>query len=316
MHPSAQNEQGEPERIGQTRMDWDRLRIFHAVAGAGSFTAAGRRLGQSQSAVSRQIKALEESLNVALFTRNARGLVLTDEGRKLFETASRVVVEIEQTEQNIRESRQTASGLLRVSTMITFGAVWLSPHLTEFMLQYPDIDIDLILSDEPLDLSAGEAQVSIRLGDPGPLDLIRKPLAVFHAHAYASPQYLARKGMPQNLHDLDHHDIIRFGGFSAGPLANLDWLLEAGNPSQKRVPRLTVNNLYGVLHAVEAGIGIGVLPDYLVHNRKKLVRLFPDVDAPEYESYYCYPPELRGSMRVGLFWDFLVRQIQAERALL
>ena len=297
-------------------MDWDRLRIFHAVAGAGSFTAAGRRLGHSQSAVSRQIKALEESLNVALFTRNARGLVLTDEGRRLYETAARVVQEIELTEQNIRDSRETPTGILRVTTMITFGAVWLSPHLTEFLEQYPEIDIDLILSDEPLDLSAGEAQVSIRLGDPGPLDLIRKPLAMFHTHAYASPAYLARRGMPEKVEDLDHHDIIRFGGMSSGPLANLDWLQEAGTPAKKRSPRLTVNNLYGVLHAVEAGVGIAVLPDYLVHNRKKLVRLFPDVEAPEYEAYYCYPPELKGSARVGLFRDFLLRQLQAERALL
>lgn len=302
-------------------MDWDRIRVFHTVAEAGSFTSAGRRLGLSQSATSRQIKGLEESLQVALFTRNARGLVLTDEGVRLFDTADKVMHQIDQIEQNIRESKRTPVGTLRVSTMVTFGAVWLSPHLTEFMAQYPDIDIDMVLSDEPLNLSAGEAEVSIRLGNPGPQDLIRKHLTVFHLHAYASPAYLARKGMPESIFDLDNHDIIHFSGLKGDLLEGLNWLLTTKNKtetkkekkSQKRKPRLMVNNLYGVLHAVEAGIGIAVLPDYLVHKRQKLVRLFPDLKTPEYDAYFCYAPELKGSLRVGLFRDFLIRQIQAER---
>lgn len=297
-------------------MDWDRLRIFHTVAESGSFTNAGSRLNCSQSAVSRQIRALEESLNVSLFTRHARGLVLTQEGQELYGTAREVVHRIEETERSLLESKERPSGLLRVTTMVTFGAVWLTPHLEQFMSEYPDIDIQLKLDDEDLDLAAGEADVAIRLHEPEQADLIQRPLASFHTHIYASPEYLDRKGTPVSLEDLDNHDLIVFGRSSAPTIIGLNWLLEVGSPNKKRRARLQVNNLYGILHAVEAGMGIAVLPDYLVHNRQKLVRVLPNVEGQPFNSYYCYAPELRGSLRVALFRDFMVRQIRAESNIL
>lgn len=297
-------------------MDWDRLRIFHTVAESGSFTSAGAQLNVSQSAVSRQIRALEESLNVSLFTRHARGLVLTQEGQELFETAREVVHKIDETERRLLESRERPSGLLRVTTMVTFGAVWLTPHLEQFILEYPEIDLQVVLDDEDLDLSAGEADVAIRLHEPEQADLIQRPLATFHVHMYASPEYLARKGTPVSTADLDAHDLITFGTSTAPVIKGLNWLLEVGKETHKRTPRLEVNNLYGIMHAVEAGMGIAVLPDYLVHNRQKLVRVLPDVEGNSFNSYFCYPPELRGSLRVALFRDFLVRQIRAESNIL
>ncbi len=286
------------------------------MAESGSFTNAGARLNCSQSAVSRQIRALEESLNVSLFTRHARGLVLTQEGQELFSTAREVVLRIEETERSLLESKGRPSGLLRVTTMVTFGAVWLTPHLEQFMMEYPDIDIQLKLDDEDLDLAAGEADVAIRLHEPEQADLIQRPLASFHTHIYASPEYLDRKGTPTSLEDLDNHDLIVFGRSSAPTIIGLNWLLEVGSPNKKRKARLQVNNLYGILHAVEAGMGIAVLPDYLVHNRQKLVRVLPNVEGQPFNSYYCYAPELRGSLRVALFRDFMVRQIRAESNIL
>ncbi|MCK0067898.1 MULTISPECIES: LysR family transcriptional regulator [Kordiimonas] len=297
-------------------MDWDRLRIFHTVAESGSFTNAGARLNCSQSAVSRQIRALEESLNVSLFTRHARGLVLTQEGQELFNTARDVVHRIEETERSLMESKERPSGLLRVTTMVTFGAVWLTPHLEQFMAEYPDIDVQVILDDADLDLAAGEADVAIRLHDPEQADLIQRPLASFHTHIYASPEYLDRMGTPVTPEDLDNHDLITFGTTNLPTLKNLGWLANVGNPTKKRKPRLQVNNLYGVMHAVEAGMGIAVLPDYLVHNRQTLVRVLPQIEGKPFNSYYCYPPELRGSLRVALFRDFMVRQIKAESNIL
>lgn len=298
-------------------MDWDRLRIFHTVAECGSFTSAGARLNSSQSAVSRQIRALEESLRVSLFTRHARGLVLTQEGQELFNTARDVVLRIEETERSIMESKERPAGLIRVTTMVTFGAVWLTPHLEQFMDEYPEINIRLLLSDEDLDLAAGEADVAIRLHEPEQADLIQRPLATFHTHIYASPEYLDRKGMPVRIEDLDQHDLVTFGDSSIPTLKNLNWLANIGGSRRgKRKARLEVNNLYGMLHAVEAGLGIAVLPDYLVHNRKKLVRVLPDVEEHVINSFYCYPPELRGSLRVALFRDFMVRQIRAESNIL
>jgi DNA-binding transcriptional LysR family regulator len=297
-------------------MDWDRLRIFHTVAESGSFTNAGARLNCSQSAVSRQIRSLEESLNVSLFTRHARGLVLTQEGQELYNTAREVMLRIEETERSLMESRERPSGLLRVTTMVTFGAVWLTPHLEQFMSEYPDINMQLILDDADLDLSAGEADVAIRLHEPEQAELIQRPLATFHSHIYASPEYLDRRGTPITTDDLDGHDLITFGISNVPTIRGLNWLLTVGNPRKTRVPRLQIDNLYGVLHAVEAGMGVAVLPDYLVHNRKKLVRVLPKSEGTPFNAYYCYAPELRGSLRVALFRDFMIRQIRAESNIL
>ncbi|WCL55182.1 LysR family transcriptional regulator [Gimibacter soli] len=291
-------------------MDWDRLRIFHTVAECGSFTSAGARLKLSQSAVSRQIRALEESLNVSLFTRHARGLVLTEEGLQLYQTARAVVQQIDNTERAIMESRQRPTGVLRVTTMVTFGSVWLTPHLTQFMAEYPEIRIELTLDDRDLDLAAGEADVAIRLHEPEQAELIARPLATFHAHIYASPEYLDKRGTPVTAKDLDQHDLITIGNTTAPTIRGLNWILDVGAGPHRRQPRLLINNLLGVLHAVEAGMGIGVLPDYLVHDRKKLVRVLPDVEGTSFNSYYCYPPERKSSVKVALFRDFMIRQIR------
>lgn len=300
---------------GQT-MDWDRLRIFHTVAESGSFTNAANRLNSSQSAISRQIRALEESLNVSLFTRHARGLVLTHEGQELHNMAREVVHKIEETERNLLESKKRPRGSLRVTTMVTFGSVWLSPHLKQFMDEYPEIDIQLILDDRDLDLAAGEADVAIRLHEPEQADLIQRPLASFHTHIYASPEYLDQRGTPVTPDDLDQHDLITLSNANSPVLNSMQWLYDIGNPRKKRKARLLVDNLYAVMHAVEAGIGIAVLPDYLVHNRQKLMRVLPDIEGTPFNSYYCYAPELKGSLRVALFRDFMVRQIRAESNIL
>ncbi len=298
-------------------MDWDKLRIFHAVAEAGSFTTAGARLNSSQSAVSRQIKTLEESLNVALFTRHARGLVLTSEGQQLFNTTSNVSRKIEATQHDLMESKGRPFGELRITTMVTFGAVWLTPHLSTFMEQYPELNIKLILDDEDLDLSAGQADVAIRLHEPSQNDLIQRPLAQFHNHIYASPEYLDRMGTPSEPEELDNHDIISCGARLSTVIKGLEWSLTVGTKGgRKRVPRLEVNNLYGVMHAVEQGMGLAVLPDYLVHNNSRLVRLFRELPGHTFPSYFCYPPELRGSKRVAVIRDFLIQAIRADSNIL
>ena len=293
-------------------LDWDKLRIFLAVADSGSFTSAGARLNSSQSAVSRQIKTLEDSLNTALFTRHARGLVLTQEGESLYKTARDIHHNIEEVERSLSESRERPAGLLRVTTMVTFGAIWLTPHLKQFMDTYPDIDLQLILDDDDLDLAAGEADIAIRLHDPEQSDLIARPLATFHAHIYASPEYLDRCGTPVTLQDLDSHDIVTYGSTTISTIRDLNLISHIGRTSTPREARLQVNNMYGILHAVEAGMGIAILPDYLVHNRRRLVRILPDVDIASYNSFFCYPPELRGALRVTLLRDFLARQLRAE----
>ncbi len=153
-------------------MDWDKLRVFYVVAETGSFTHAGESLNLSQSAVSRQISGLEDSLDVPLFHRHARGLVLTEQGERLYGSVHEVYAKLAMTEARIRERKESPKGPLRITTTIAFGSVWLTARMAEFLSLYPDIDVSLVLNDTDLDLSMGEADVAIRMTPPTQPDLV------------------------------------------------------------------------------------------------------------------------------------------------
>ncbi len=297
-------------------MDWDRLRIFHAVADAGSFTLAARKLGLSQSAVSRQIRALEDSLKVHLFTRHARGLVLTHEGEILYRATKDAAREIEEAENALLEMKGSPSGRLVVTTMVSFGAVWLTPHIAGFVRRYPEIALELNLSDEDLDLARREADVAIRFRAPHQADLIQRPLVKVHHHIYASPEYLERRGVPKTAEDLDHHDIIIYGPTPPEPIKDINWTLNLGARGRPRRPRLQINNTFAVLQAIRAGIGLAAIPDFLAFNQDGIVRVLSELEGPAFELYFVYPRELKGSKRVALFRDHLLEQVRAEANIL
>jgi DNA-binding transcriptional LysR family regulator len=175
-------------------MDWDKLRVFHAVAEAGSFTHAGDLLNLSQSAVSRQISALEESLRVPLFHRHARGLILTEQGELLYRTAHEVFGKLAMIEAQLTESKDRPKGALRVTTTVAFGSTWLAPRMGDFIEVYPEIEVHLLLEDRELDLSMREADVAIRLSPPRQADLIQRHLLTVHMQVYAAPSYIQRYG--------------------------------------------------------------------------------------------------------------------------
>src|SRR3974377_24059 len=147
-------------------MDWDKLSVFPAAAEAGSFTHAGERLGLSQSAVSRQVSALENELSVSLFHRHARGLILTEQGELLYRTAHEVFMKLEAARTKLTDSRERPNGELKVSTTPGIGVHWLTPRLGEFLDLYPDIHITLITTDDQPHLAVREADVAIRLRQP------------------------------------------------------------------------------------------------------------------------------------------------------
>ena len=291
-------------------MDWDKLRIFHAVAEAGSFTHAGESLNLSQSAVSRQVSALEESLRVTLFHRHARGLILTEQGDVLFRTVKDVFHKLSMAEANISEGRDRPTGPLKITTTVAFGTTWLTPRIREFIELYPEVEVVLLLSDGALDLGMREADVAIRMTAPRQPDLVQRHLMAVHSHIYASPEYLAAKGSPESAEDLDYHALIVYGHDVPPPVASINWLMDAGaRPDQKRRPILRVNNLYGIYRAVRSGLGLAALPDYMISDASNLVRVLPDLSGPEIEAYFAYPEELRQSQRVNVFRDFLLRKI-------
>ncbi|MCH7633088.1 MAG: LysR family transcriptional regulator [Proteobacteria bacterium] len=291
-------------------MDWDKLRIFHAVAEAGSFTHAGEALNLSQSAVSRQIGTLESGLGVALFHRHARGLILTEQGELLFETTKEVSHKLVMTEAMLGESKERPRGPLKITTTVAFGSIWLTPRMKEFTELYPDIRVNLVLDESERDLSMREADVAIRMVPPRQPDLIQRHLMTMHFHVYASPEYLKKYGLPEKPADLADHMLIVYGEDMEPPVANVNWLLEAGRkPSDRDRAVLKVNNIYGIYRAVQSGVGIASLPDYTIRQASQLVRILPELEGPSYDAYFVYPAELRHSKRIIVFRDYLIRKI-------
>lgn len=288
-------------------LDWDKLKTFHAAAMTGSLTAAADKLKISQSAVSRQITALEEYLNMPLFHRHARGLTLTEQGQILYKTADDVAVRIARVQSRVIDSRQKPQGVLRVSSPISLGSNWLPSVLPEFLKAYPDIDVQLILEDAEHDLSAFDVDCALRPWPSTQGDLIERKLGQITQSLYASHQYLSDHGAPTSARDLDNHRIVAFGELIPKNLNSANWVLNVGHdPGEApRKPALVVNNLHGIMRAAEAGIGIVGIPDYMTVLSKRLVRILPSVRGEEFDLYFVYPTELRGSVRAKVFREFL-----------
>jgi DNA-binding transcriptional LysR family regulator len=295
-------------------MDWDKLRVFHAVAEAGSFTHAGDTLNLSQSAVSRQISALEEALQVPLFHRHARGLILTEQGESLNRTVREVFAKLAMTEALLTESKEKPAGRLKVTTTVGFGTTWLAPRLQQFLDQYPDVTMALILDDSDLDLAMREADVAIRMHAPKQPDLVQRHLMTMEWHLCASAEYLRKHGAPQRAEDLDNHRIILFGEYRP-PVSDINFLAELGRrPGNPRRAVLEVNSLQAMVMAARTGLGIAALPDYMAAEEEAhgMVRVLPDIKTPKVDVYFVYPEELRASKRVAVFRDFLLARL-AER---
>ncbi|ARE42224.1 Transcriptional regulator, LysR family [Rhodovulum sp. P5] len=292
-------------------MDWDKLRIFHAVADAGSLTHAGETLHLSQSAVSRQIRALEDSLGSTLFHRHARGLILTEQGELLFDATKAINKRLDAAVARIRDSVEEVFGELRVTTTTGFGSLWLAKRLPKLYARYPDLKIDLMLEEQVLDLPMREADVAIRMKEPSQADLIRLRLMSVRMRLYAIQSYLDANGTPETMDDLTGHRLICQNTSSAQVSAGARLVREL---MTHNIPStLTVNNYFGVLQSVLNGLGIGVLPDYVTADHPQLVRVLPDVDSNEVPVYLAYPEELRASRRIAAFREFITEQILEER---
>jgi DNA-binding transcriptional LysR family regulator len=290
-------------------MDWDKLRVFHAVAEAGSFTHAGDTLNLSQSAVSRQISALEEALQVPLFHRHARGLILTEQGESLNRTVREVFAKLAMTEALLTESKEKPAGRLKITTTVGFGASWLAPRLHAFLDAYPDVSVALLLDDGDLDLAMREADVAIRMHPPKQPDLVQRHLFAMQWNVVAARGYLDKHGTPATAEALDDHRIILFGDYHP-PVADMNWLAEAGRKvGSPRRPLLEVNSLAAMMSAIQSGLGIGAVPDYMVREAEGLVRVLPDIKAPKVDVFFVYPEELRNSKRVAVFRDFLLARL-------
>ena len=295
-------------------MDWDKLKIFHAVAQAGSFTEASGTLNLSQSAISRQIQSLELTLKTSLFERHARGLSLTEDGEVLFKTANEVIIHLKAVETSLMEKKDKPSGKLIVTTVVGFGSIWLTPRIKEFMDKYPEMEVEVIVTDKELDLSTREADVAIWMRQPTQLSYIQKKLIDINYHIYGSPKYLEENGYPNTVKDLDKHKFIVYGKGTPSPLSQTDWILKVGKKdSSKRKSVMRVNNIYSLLLAVESGVGLAALPDYMVQEKSSLVKVLPNIDGPKYEAHFVYPQSLKNVARIKSFRDFIFDKVNEWR---
>ena len=292
-------------------MDWDKLRIFHAVADAGSLTHAGDTLHLSQSAVSRQVRALEESLNTTLFHRHARGLILTEQGELLFDATRAMAKRLDAASARIRDSEEEVFGELRITTTIGFGSLWLAPRLSRLYDKYPDLNINLMLDERVLDLPMREADVAIRMKEPSQADLVRKRLMSVRMRLYASRTYLSTHEVPQSMEDLRDHRLICQNVASEQVSAGATLVRELMSYDLPNV--LTVNNYFGCLQAVRNDLGVGVLPDYVAIDDPELVRVLPEVESNAVPVFLAFPEELRQSKRISAFRDFVLEQIGEQK---
>ena len=291
-------------------MDWDKLKIFHTVAEAGSFTNASTILNLSQSAISRQIQSLEKDLKINLFERHARGLVLTSNGEYLFKTANDVISKLKEVESNLSEEKNQIKGKLIVTTVVSFGTTWLTPRIKEFMDLHPEIEIELIFNDKELDLATRQADVAIRMRRPKQLNLIQKKFVNFNYHIYGSNEYLQKNGYPKNLKDLDKHKFITYGKGAPSPVYNPDWVLKVGSKEgKKRKSLMKVNSVYGLLLAVQSGVGLAALPDYITYNVNGISKVLPDEPGKPTETHFVYPASLKDNARLIAFRNFLFSKV-------
>lgn len=295
-------------------MDWDKLRIFHAAAEAGSFTHASEALQMSQSAVSRQVSSLEKDLGIPLFHRHARGLVLTEQGELLYTTVAEVMNKLQTAEAQLSETTTRPAGELRITAPVGLGTVWVTQRIREFVELYPDINIELILNDEQMDIAMREADVALFVQEPGYAELIRRPLFSMTVRAYASVQYIRKFGAPQNLAGLGKHRIVSYSGPPAQHLSAIAWIETVGLTGKEvRHPHFRVNSIMAMKYAIRTGVGIGMLPDYLVEGETDLVPILTEIDPPRLPVYFVYAEEMKGSKRVQVFRDFLVGKARQWR---
>jgi len=291
-------------------MNWDKLKIFHAVAESGNFTKATYILNLSQSAISRQIQSLEQELKTQLFERHARGLSLTENGEYLFKTAHEVISKLKDVESTLIDKKNKPSGKLTVTTVVSFGTTWLTPRIQEFMKLNPEIEIELIFDDKELDLSTRQADIGIWMRRPKQLNYIQKKLIDINYHIYGSAKYLEQHGHLKNLSDLNKHKFISYGRGAPSPVFNPDWALKLGvKNSKKRKPIMKVNSVYGLLLAVQSGVGLAALPDYMTVSVPNIVRVLPQIEGPKTEAHFVYPQSLKNVARVVAFRNFLYSKI-------
>lgn len=291
-------------------LNWDKLRVFHTVAEAGSFTHACGALNLSQSAISRQISALEEQLGVSLFHRHARGLLLTEQGELLLKATKDVFEKLAMIEGKISDTKSAPEGPLKVTIPGFLGMAWLAPKIDQFHRQYPKLKLTVILDNRVLNLSMREADVAIRLIEPSQPDLVKRKIGDVTFHLCGAKSYLKEKGIPKTAADLKKYTLVGYPPGVTLPHEHTDWLFKTANIDKEAAQNvILINSMQAILNTVEYGTGIACLPDFMIKHNDSLQIILDQYPAPQIPIYFVYPEERRNSTRIRVFREFMMQEV-------
>ncbi|WP_095147132.1 LysR family transcriptional regulator [Pseudomonas sp. Irchel s3b6] len=290
------------------------MSVYVSVVESGSMTAAARQCSLSTTMVGNHLRALEQRLGVSLINRTTRRQRLTEFGAAYYERCLEVLGLVQESERLAEQVQGEPKGLLRITAPPSFGSECLAPAMHLFTQQYPEIRVDVVLSNQVVDLIDNSVHAAIRLGTPEPSGLIARPLQDFTLTICAAPSYLERRGVPALPADLSHHACLAYAYPAGDEWSSMgkQWLL-TGPEGEVQVPisgPMVINSAPGLLQAARAGMGIVMLPDALVHQdlrEGKLVALLQDYQLPRRPMNLVYAPDRYRLPKLRSFVEFALQ---------
>jgi DNA-binding transcriptional LysR family regulator len=285
------------------------IKAFTKVVQHGGFAAAARELRLSRSAVSKYVMVLEQDLGVQLFARTTRSVTPTENGQAYYERCAAILADLEEADLAVTRLQSEPRGLLRVNAPMSFGTLHLGRAIADFMERYPQLQIQLVLSDQLIDPVQEGFDVTLRIADLPSSSLIARRIAPALRVVCAAPSYLARRGTPQHPNDLRSHDCLTYGHLATGN----QWKLSGGDGDHWiHIPwTLCTNNAEVLRDAAVRGRGIALLPTFIAGAELQTGRLctvLADYKVPDIAVYAIYPETRHLSVKVRLFIDFLVER--------
>ncbi|POA97729.1 LysR family transcriptional regulator [Chromobacterium sinusclupearum] len=285
------------------------MAVFAKSAELGSFAAAAQALEMSSQMVAKHVAALETSLGITLLNRTTRRQSLTDIGRAYYDRCKMVLAEVDAADSLAQEMHSQPKGLLRVSAPMTFGSFSLAPFVTRYLARYPEVKIDLSLSDRYVDPLEDGYEILIRIGELEDSSLIARPLAPYRLIACAAPSYLARHGAPEIPADLSLHDCLAYT-YGASTI-RCRWIFTQNDMTHEIEVngRLRSDNWKALLHAATEGFGIILGPEDVMEPEIKagrLVRILPDYVGPSRPMHVLYPSQRKPTAKIRSFIEALI----------
>ncbi len=292
--------------------DFEGLAMFAKVAEERSFAAAARAMGVSVATVSRAVSRLEERLGGRLFNRTSRRLALTDYGHTLAERASKIYLEAEEAEDFAREASSRPRGLVKLAAPLSFGMHWVAPLLPEFFRRYPDIAVDLYLTDTHTDLIGDGFDAALRIAVLEDSSLVARLIAPVRRFVVASPDYIARYGCPQHPHDLGAHQCLSYTNRSKRDAWRFTHRKTGEEAPISPTGQLRGTSAEVLLPTVLAGLAITELPEFVATQyfpQKQLEPILTDWRLPEGGLYFVTPTARARPAKVSALADFLIAEL-------